>query len=97
MTERGGGVLPWACWSLVVASLVAMATLDRLLRDAGRADLSPFADVGAAFAVGVLVSATLGAVVPPDDYWPAIVEVCARHGVLLIADEVMTGIGRTGR
>ena len=31
-----------------------------------------------------------------DDYWPAIREVCDRHGVLLIADEVMTGFGRTG-
>ena len=29
--------------------------------------------------------------VPTDDYWPAVVEVCRRHGVLLIADEVMTG------
>ncbi len=35
--------------------------------------------------------------VPPDDYWPAIADVCARNGVLLIADEVMTGFGRTGR
>ena len=35
--------------------------------------------------------------VPPDDYWPKIAEVCRRHGVLLIADEVMTGFGRTGR
>ena len=34
---------------------------------------------------------------PPDDYWPAIAAVCAEHGVLLIADEVMTGFGRTGR
>ena len=34
---------------------------------------------------------------PCDDYWPAIVEVCRRHGVLVIADEVMTGFGRTGR
>jgi adenosylmethionine-8-amino-7-oxononanoate aminotransferase len=35
--------------------------------------------------------------VPPDDYWPAVVEVCRRHGVLVVADEVMTGFGRTGR
>ena len=35
--------------------------------------------------------------VPCDDYWPEIVEVCRRHGVLVIADEVMTGFGRTGR
>ncbi|HEX5950765.1 MAG TPA: aminotransferase class III-fold pyridoxal phosphate-dependent enzyme, partial [Actinomycetota bacterium] len=41
--------------------------------------------------------ATLAATVPTDDYWPAVAEVCRRHGVLLIADEVMTGFGRTGR
>ena len=40
--------------------------------------------------------ATLGAAVPPDDYWAAVRAVCDRHGVLLIADEVMTGFGRTG-
>jgi adenosylmethionine-8-amino-7-oxononanoate aminotransferase len=44
-----------------------------------------------------VAGAGLGAAVPPDDYWPAVTEVCRRHGVLVIADEVMTGFGRTGR
>jgi adenosylmethionine-8-amino-7-oxononanoate aminotransferase len=41
--------------------------------------------------------ATLGAVIPPPGYLQKVAEVCRRHGVLLIADEVMTGMGRTGR
>ncbi|HXP17003.1 MAG TPA: aminotransferase class III-fold pyridoxal phosphate-dependent enzyme [Terriglobales bacterium] len=41
--------------------------------------------------------ATLGAVVPPPGYLQKIAEVCGRHDVLLIADEVMTGMGRTGK
>ncbi|MDX1663858.1 MAG: aspartate aminotransferase family protein [Candidatus Promineifilaceae bacterium] len=40
---------------------------------------------------------SLGAVVPPDDYWPRIRAICDRYGILLIADEVLTGMGRTGR
>ena len=36
------------------------------------------------------------AAVPPDDYWPAVSAWCARNKVLLVADEVMTGFGRTG-
>jgi adenosylmethionine-8-amino-7-oxononanoate aminotransferase len=50
----------------------------------------------AAFIAEPIGGATTGAAVPPDDYWPAVAEVCRRHGVLLIADEVMTGFGRTG-
>lgn len=38
-----------------------------------------------------------GAIVPPDDYWPHVREVTRHYGVLLIADEVQTGMGRTGR
>jgi putrescine aminotransferase len=38
-----------------------------------------------------------GAVVPPDDYWPRLRELCDAHNVLLIADEVQTGLGRTGK
>lgn len=38
-----------------------------------------------------------GAIVPPDDFWPRIREATKKHGVLLIADEVQTGLGRTGK
>jgi adenosylmethionine-8-amino-7-oxononanoate aminotransferase len=41
--------------------------------------------------------ATLGAVVPPPGYLQSIAEICRESGVLLIADEVMTGMGRTGQ
>jgi adenosylmethionine-8-amino-7-oxononanoate aminotransferase len=51
----------------------------------------------AAFIAEPVAGAALGAAVPPDDYWPLVAEVCRRHGVLLVADEVMTGFGRTGR
>ncbi len=37
-----------------------------------------------------------GVIVPPDDYFPAIREICNRYDVLFIADEVITGFGRTG-
>ncbi|HEY5579489.1 MAG TPA: aminotransferase class III-fold pyridoxal phosphate-dependent enzyme [Acidimicrobiia bacterium] len=50
----------------------------------------------AAFVAEPICGATLGAAVPPEDYWSAIAEVCSRHRVLLVVDEVMTGFGRTG-
>jgi putrescine aminotransferase len=37
-----------------------------------------------------------GVIVPPENYWPLVREICDRHGVLLIADEVITGFGRSG-
>ncbi len=64
--------------------------LERTILEAG-------ADEVAAFVAEPIAGAALGAAVPPDDYWPAVVEVCRRHGVLVVADEVMTGFGRTGR
>jgi putrescine aminotransferase len=38
-----------------------------------------------------------GVIVPPADYFPLLRDLCNRHGLLLIADEVITGFGRTGR
>ena len=38
-----------------------------------------------------------GVLVPPAEYWPRLRALCDRHGVLLAADEVITGFGRTGR
>jgi adenosylmethionine-8-amino-7-oxononanoate aminotransferase len=51
----------------------------------------------AAFIFEPVSGATLGAVVPPQGYLQSVSEICRRHGVLTIADEVMTGMGRTGR
>jgi putrescine aminotransferase len=53
------------------------------------------ADTVAAF-IGEPVQGAGGVIVPPDDYWPRIRQICDRHQVLLIADEVITGFGRTG-
>ena len=44
-----------------------------------------------------LVGSTVGAITPPDEYWPMVREICNKYDVLLIADEVMTGCGRTGK
>ncbi len=54
------------------------------------------ADTVAAFIAEPFVGAASGAVPPVPEYWPKVREICTRHDVLLIADEVMTGFGRTG-
>jgi adenosylmethionine-8-amino-7-oxononanoate aminotransferase len=66
------------------------AELERMIQQAGP-------DHVAAFIAEPVAGAALAGAVPCEGYWPAVVEVCRRHGVLVIADEVMTGFGRTGR
>ena len=50
--------------------------------------------IAAVFLEGV--TGANGGFVPPDDYWPIIRDICDRHGILLVSDEVFTGFGRTG-
>ena len=75
----------------------ALGDAEELADELERAIVAAGPGTVAAFVAEPIVGATLAAAVPPDDYWPAIAEVCRRHGVLVIADEVMTGFGRTGR
>jgi adenosylmethionine-8-amino-7-oxononanoate aminotransferase len=75
----------------------ALGDVDQLVAELEAAIVEAGQGRVAAFVAEPIVGATLGAVAPPDGYWPAIAEVCRRHGILLVADEVMTGFGRTGR
>jgi adenosylmethionine-8-amino-7-oxononanoate aminotransferase len=47
--------------------------------------------------IGEPIHGAGGIIYPTDDYWPRIREICTRYNVLLIADEIITGFGRTGR
>jgi adenosylmethionine-8-amino-7-oxononanoate aminotransferase len=75
----------------------ALGTAEELAEELERTIVAAEPGTVAAFVGEPFVGATLGAVAPPDGYWQAIAGVCRRHGVLLVADEVMTGFGRTGR
>jgi len=63
--------------------------LDETIRELGPQNV-------AAFVAETVVGATAGALAPVGDYLRKIRAVCDRHGVLLILDEVMSGMGRTG-
>ena len=65
-------------------------------RDVERAILHEGPSTVAAF-IGEPISAAAGIHLPHPEYWPTVREICDRHGVVLIADEVITGFCRTGK
>ncbi len=71
-------------------SVACVDELERVIRDEGPGTV-------AAFIAEPILGASAGAAVPPEDYARRAREICSRHGVLYIDDEVMTGFGRTGR
>jgi len=66
--------------------------------DAVERQLDACRGVGEGIAAVVMepVQGEAGAIVPPDDFWPRLRQICDAYEVLLIADEVQTGLGRTG-
>lgn len=70
-------------------TLACASELERRILEVGRQTV-------AAFIAEPVVAAAAGALVPPQGYFPAVREICDRHGILLIADEVFTGFGRLG-
>ncbi|MDZ7698051.1 MAG: aspartate aminotransferase family protein [Deltaproteobacteria bacterium] len=54
-------------------------------------------DTISAFLAETICGATMGAVVPPIEYYDIIADICRHYGILLILDEVMCGMGRTGK
>ena len=96
MLQEWGHIAPCFCYRCPLGleypscNVDCADELDRLLEREGSQHV-------AAFIFEPVVGATLGAVAPPDGYVQRIAEICRRHKILLIADEVMSGMGRTGK
>ncbi len=60
-------------------------------------DICDKVGIGVAGVIFEPIQGEAGAIVPPDDFWPRIRAATKKHGALLIADEVQTGLGRTGK
>jgi adenosylmethionine-8-amino-7-oxononanoate aminotransferase len=96
MIPEWGHVAPCFCYhcpfgkTFPECNLACADDLDTFLR-------SNDSSTVAAFIFEPVVGATLGAVPAVDGYTARIAEICRKHGILLIADEVMSGMGRTGK
>jgi len=96
LLNEWGHIAPCYCYRCPLGltypscSVACADELEKLIASVGR-------ETVAAFVVEPVVGATLGAVVPPEGYLQRIAEICRRYDILLVADEVMTGMGRTGK
>ena len=46
--------------------------------------------------IGEPIQGAAGVIIPPPNYWPEVERICRKYGILLVADEVICGFGRTG-
>jgi len=68
--------------------LEAARALERKIEELGARRVAAF--------IGEPIQGAGGVIIPPETYWPEIQRICDRHGILLVADEVICGFGRTG-
>src|SRR5919201_849898 len=82
--------IPPSTWRLDPTGRAALEALDRALEEAGP-------DTVSAFFCEPISAAALPAYTPPELFWDGLAERRERHGFLVLFDEVVTGVGRTGR
>ncbi len=68
--------------------IAAARSVERLITETGPETIGAF--------IGEPVMGAGGVIVPPESYWPEIMRICREYGILVIADEVICGFGRTG-
>ncbi|WP_196259953.1 aspartate aminotransferase family protein [Pelagibacterium limicola] len=96
MVEAMHHVSPCHAWRYMEDGETEAAYADRLAAELEEKILELGPDTVAAFLAEPVVGATMGAVPPVESYFKKIRAVCDKYGVLLILDEVMCGMGRTG-
>lgn len=77
------GLCPESC------SCECAEDLERVIEQEGSESVAAF--------IAEPISTASGVAIPPEGYWKRIRQICDRHGILLIADEIVTGFGRTGK